>query len=230
VLITGYEDYPLVDGSAFLTESAFWAVHSMAVGVGGLNDVEGGFGVDVDDAEALCEQLLDHDRWPVFHVPLKSGATIHVIYRNLDGDMGLDFVLAHPDWPSDLQLAAVEGCFVGPGLSWPELTAIAEQPPTAADSAAGRLLMLLPAMGDANLPDHAAPTLAAALTRTTGAPDARRVADLLLYGNKPYWSPADWQRLADGAIVCDGGHSRRSTSSPHAFTADQAIIVTRALA
>ncbi|MEU8124325.1 hypothetical protein AB0C21_36920 [Spirillospora sp. NPDC049024] len=234
VLITGYEHYPLVDGSAFLTEPAFWAVHTMMVGAGGLNDLERSFGLDVDDAEALCEQLFGHDRWPVFAVPLQSGAIIHVIYRNLDGDMGMDYMLGHPDWRGDLQLAAVEGCFAGPGLSWPELTAIAHRPagPSApsALTPTDRLLLLLPALGDADLPDSAVSTLAAALTQATSTQDARRVAEILLYENRAYWAPAHWRQLVNGAIVCDGIHSRRSMNSPHAFTIDQAITITRALA
>lgn len=230
--ITGYEDDPLVNGSAFLTEPAFWAVHTMMVGAGGLNDLESSFGVDVDDAEALCEQLFDHDRWPVFTVPLQSGASLHVIYRNLDEDMGLDYVLGHPDWPGDLQLATVEGCFIGPGLSWQELTAIAHQPPATASplAVAGRLLMLLPALGDADLPDSAVSTLATALAQTTGTQEAQRVAEILLYETTAYWKPAHWRQDTNGAIVCDGPHSRRSTNSPHAFTIDQTITVTRALA
>lgn len=219
--ITGYEDDPLADGSELLDDPAFWAVHAGTVGAGGLEDVEGCFGVDVDDAEDMCERLFDHDRWPVFAVPLRGGASVRVVYRNLDGDMGLDYLVSRPGRARDLRLASVEGCFAGPGLCWDELAAIAEHPPAGDDDAlldpARRLLMLLPALGDAGLPGTAVPAVAAALAAATPAPDPTRIAELLLQDGGAYWEPARWGRLSDGALVCDGRHSLRGPENADAL-------------
>jgi hypothetical protein len=177
--------------------------------------------------------VFDYDHWPVFTVPLRSTGNVHIIYRNLDGDMGMDYVLTHPDWPHDLHLAAVEGCFIGPGLSWPELITIANQPPVSGNGAlldaSSRLLMLLPALGDAYLPDTAVLTVAAALSELTTSPEPARIAEILLHNNQAYWEPATWQELSNSAIVCDEPHSRRCLGASGAFTPDQAIAVTRAL-
>ena len=232
MLITGFADHPLTPTADLLLDPAFWALHTCQVGAAGLNDLEAAYGIDIDDAEALADTLFDHDAWPVLTVPLHHGAVIHTIYRNLDGDAGLDYVVAHPDWHQDLHLAAIEGSFVGPGLSWPELTAVADNPPAAATGrpreAAERLLLLLPALGDADLPDTAVPALSAALRRLTPAPDPDRTADILLHEAGAFWQPPTWRHLADGTIACDGPHSRRDPASPMAFTADEARHITHA--
>ncbi|TDE35695.1 hypothetical protein [Actinomadura sp. 6K520] len=233
MLITGYENHPLVDGSTLLTDPAFWAVHALMVGATGLDDPRRDFGVDTEDAEELDERLFDPDHWPVFTVPLHSGAALHVIYRNLADDMGLDYVLSGPAWPHDLWLAAVEGCFVGPGLSWHELITTAHQAPTSAPTSTAdssrRLLLLLPTLGDADLPDSAVPALTAALTHTTASPAPQHVAETLLRKNHAYWQPAHWTKLANGALVCDEYHSRRCPRHPRAFTPEQALAITQAL-
>ncbi len=234
MLITGFEDYPLVDGSHLLDDPVFWALHALQLGVIGLTDIEEAFGVDIGDAAEIENRVFDHDHWPVFTVPLRGPGNIHIIYRNLDGDMGLDYVLTHPDWPHDLHLAAVDGGFIGPGLSWPELTTIASHPPTPGagmpSDAARRLLILLPALGDADLPDTAVPTVAAALSELTTSPDPDHIAEILLHSAKAYWQPANWQQLNNGAIICDESHSPRCLGAPGAFTPAQAIAVTHTLA
>jgi hypothetical protein len=227
VLITGYEDHPLVDGTDLLAEPAFWETY-LGVGLG-----EDG-GADIDDVEELLDELMDHDHWPVFTVPLHHGAAIWVIHRNLDGDMGLDFVLSHPGWPEDLRLASIEGSFVGPGLSWPELTAIADNPPPDSHDGvvdpADRLLMLLPAVGDTDLPADAVEVLAAALIRNTAVTEPTRGAIALLHPHpRGFFEPATWQRLDNGALICNGRYSPRSVGHFFSFRLDQAIAVTHAL-
>lgn len=231
VLITGYEDHPLVDGAAFLNDPVFWAVHALMVGAAGLDDLRRDFGVEVEDAEELCEQLLEPGGWPVFTVPLRDGAAIRVVYRNLVDDMGLDYLFSCPDLPVDLLLAAVDGSFVGPGLSWHELISAARSVPVSAPAvdSAQRLLLLLPALGDADLSDSAVPDLASALTHITASPAPRRVAETLLHKNHAYWQPAHWTKLDNGALVCDEPHSRRCPQHPDAFTPDEALIITQAL-
>ncbi|GAA3181963.1 hypothetical protein [Nonomuraea roseoviolacea] len=235
MLITGFESHPLTESSHLLSDPVFWALHSCQIGADGLDDLEEAFGVDIVYAEELHGRVFDHDHWPVFTVPLRSTSNIHIVYRNLDGDMGLDYVLTHPGWPHDLHLATVDGNFIGPGLSWPELITIANRPPTSGRETlldpASRLLILLPALGDADLPDTAVPTVAAALSELTTSPQPARIAETLLRpNNHAYWEPATWQQLSNGAMVCDEPHSRRCPGASGAFTLEQAITVTRALA
>ena len=75
MLITGFEDYPLVDGSHLLDDPVFWALHALQLGVIGLTDIEEAFGVDIGDAAEIENHVFDHDRWPVFTVPCAAQAT-----------------------------------------------------------------------------------------------------------------------------------------------------------
>ncbi|MFF2573169.1 hypothetical protein [Streptomyces sp. NPDC058084] len=54
------------------------------------------FGEDGADAEVLSEVLFDPEHWPVFRVPAEDGPGAVVIYRNLDGDYGTDYLRTHP--------------------------------------------------------------------------------------------------------------------------------------
>ncbi|MEU2119801.1 hypothetical protein ABZ567_30110 [Streptomyces sp. NPDC016459] len=58
---------------------------------------------------------------------LHSGYVLHVVYRNFEGDHSVDDLLSHPDRTKAVTLAIDDGHFVGPGLSWPELEASADQ-------------------------------------------------------------------------------------------------------
>ncbi|MGW0885208.1 hypothetical protein [Streptomyces sp. NPDC002671] len=73
------------------------------------------FGADRDAALELCRVLYaDHER-PVFSVPLRSDHTIYVVYRNFDGERGVDYLIHHPTWPAAETLAVDDGHFMGPG-------------------------------------------------------------------------------------------------------------------
>lgn len=206
--IPGYEDGPLVQDSTYLDDPLFWPVH-LGTSLQGEDVQRAAFGADWDAAMELYRVLSSEREWPVFSVPLSSGHTIHVVYRNIEGDRGVDYLIHHPAWSAAETLAVDDGHFMGPGMAWPELLSAARQPATEGiDDPDARLLLLFPTLGDARLPDDAAATLTTALAALTSIEEPAEVAGMLLE-NQGQWSPARW-RLADGVWINDGGHSYRN--------------------
>ncbi|MEV5955463.1 hypothetical protein AB0M11_17125 [Streptomyces sp. NPDC051987] len=213
--IPGYEDGPLVHGSAYLDNPLFWPVH-LGSSLRGEDAQRAAFGADWDAAMELYRVLSSEREWPVFSVPLSSGHTIHVVYRNIEGDRGVDYLIHHPAWSAAETLAVDDGHFMGPGMAWPELLSAARQPATeGVDDPDARLLLLFPTLGDARLPDDAAVTLTTALAALTLIEEPADVASMLLE-NQGQWAPARW-RLANGVRVNDGGHSYRNPSNAFAL-------------
>lgn len=146
-----------------------------------------------------------------------------IVHRNFPDDPGTDYLITHPDWDRDVPLASLEGHFSGPGLSWPELIAVADSAPARAAGVrdpALRLLLLLPAFGDADVPvAEAVSRISGALT-AVGVPEsaAPEVAERLL--DHPFWDGPTWATqggspLSGGTTgpsplaVCDGRYSPR---------------------
>jgi hypothetical protein len=81
-----------------------------------------------------------------------------VIYRNLDDDYGTDYLITHPGRSHAEQIASWDGNFSGTGLTWPELTQIADNPSLADEGVqdtAPRLLLLLPLLTDPDVQETA---------------------------------------------------------------------------
>ncbi|WP_229877564.1 hypothetical protein [Streptomyces bluensis] len=78
--IPGYEDGPLVQGTAYLDDPFFWPVH-LGTCLRGEDARRAAFGADWDAAMELYRVLSAEREWPVFSVPLSSGHTIHVILQ-----------------------------------------------------------------------------------------------------------------------------------------------------
>ncbi|WP_432252739.1 hypothetical protein [Streptomyces sp. HNM1019] len=175
MLIKGYDVGPLVPGESLLLHPGFWSNYLLAMGSDGgcaERPVPEWFGEDGADADALSEVLFDPEHWPVFRVPAEDGPGAVVIYRNLDGDYGTDYLLTHPDSSYAQQIASWNGDFSGTGLTWHELIRIADSPFLADEGVqdtATRFLLLLPLLTDPNVPDTAAARLIDALT-AVGAP------------------------------------------------------------
>ncbi|MFI2210750.1 hypothetical protein [Streptomyces sp. NPDC020141] len=226
--IADYEDGPLVDGSGFLDLPLFWPCH-LGSGLVGEEAQEAALGPDWDDAQDLCSRMFDAEEWPVFTVGLRSGHAVHVVYRNREGDRGVDYLLMHPSWQEAVTLAVDDGHFRGPGLCWPELASAADQAaPTGVTDPDARLLLLFPMLGDAGVPESAAARLASALAALTLAEDPARLARLLLR-NQGQWESANWTRR-DGEWICDGSHSFRDPSNAFALTPAQTAAVSSAFA
>ncbi|MFI1249047.1 hypothetical protein ACH4TY_20485 [Streptomyces anulatus] len=182
MLIKGYRDGPLVAGESLLARPGFWSNHLLALcgdGACAERPVPEWFGDDGADVDALSEILFDPERWPVFRVPAEDGPGAVVIYRNLVGDYGTDYLLTHPDRGRAQRIVGREGDVSGIGLTWHELVRIADNPSTGAEGAqdgAVRLLLLLPLLADADLPEAAGERITAALTATCAPQDTAATA------------------------------------------------------
>jgi hypothetical protein len=123
---------------------------------------------------------------------------------------------------SVMTLAALEGGFQGPGLSWPELLVAAAQRDRAR-TRAERLLLLSPALGGGDLAHDAEDLVATAFTTIGGRPEHRRtVAGELLAASGRFWGAPAWT-WHEHHRVCLGGHSSRSLEAPasrHALIAE----------
>lgn len=120
MLIMGYDGGPLVAGESLLARPGFWSNYLMAMSGGGSSAAHADpecFGDDGADTDALSEVLLDPERWPVFRVPAEDGPGAVVIYRNLIGDYGIDYLLTHPGGSYAQRIASWEGCLSGTGLT-----------------------------------------------------------------------------------------------------------------
>ncbi len=213
--IPGYAGGPLVGGGAYLDEPLFWPVH-LGSCLRGEDAQRAAFGADWDAAMELYRALSAEREWPTYTVPLRSGHTIYVVYRNFDGDRGVDYLIHHPTWPAAETLAVDDGHFMGPGMAWPELLSAARQPSTkgVGDSDA-RLLLLFPTLGDALLPDDATTVLTSALSALTWIEEPAEVATMLLE-SQGQWELAHWE-LADGVRTNDGNHSFRNPANTFAL-------------
>jgi hypothetical protein len=106
--------------------------------------------------------------------------------------------------------------FMGPGTAWPELLSAARQPaPEGAGDTDACLLLLLPTLGDARLPDDAAVPLTAALAALTVIERPAEAAGILLENQGPR-EPVHW-RPADAVWINDGGHSYRNRCNAFAL-------------
>lgn len=187
VLIKGYGYGPLVAGEWLLERAGFWSNHLLAMcrfTSGETRPAPEWFGDDGADTDALSEVLQDDQAWPAFRLPFQGGHSVVIVYRNLIGDRGIDYLLTQPDWTRTEVLSSFDGDWYGPGLSWRDIFHIAETPdlttPGVGDAAA-RLLLLLPLLADDELPPEALARVNAALG-AVGAPEdsAQDTADHLL--------------------------------------------------
>ncbi|MFI6336478.1 hypothetical protein [Streptomyces sp. NPDC050535] len=182
------------------------------------------FGADEADVDAATEALYSaREVWPAYRIPLAGGHLLWTVHRNFPDDPGTDYLITHPDWDRDAPLASLEGHFSGPGLSWPELVAVADSAPARAEGVrdpALRLLLLLPAFGDADVPvAEAVSRIAGALTAVgVAARAAPAVARRLL--DHPFWDGPTWETRGESPLsggtagpsplaVCDGQYSPR---------------------
>lgn len=175
-MIQGYEDSPLVAGELLLGRPGFWSNHLMAMcadGTCAARPAPEWFGDDGADTDALSETLLDSERWPAFRVRAADGPGVVVVYRNLVGDYGIDYLITRAGRNYAQQNAGGEGHLPRGGLTWQELVRIADTPSRAAEGVqdpAARLLLILPLFSDLDIPSAARARTRAALT-AVGAPE-----------------------------------------------------------
>lgn len=236
--IPEYEDTDLVAAEGLLREPAFWFFHLMAT-LGDLDADPEEYGVDAAAYEAMTERLGDADQpWPVIRVPFGGGHTALVVYANYEDENDIEFRVRHPAWGRVGYLADFGPECTGPGLSWAELTTIADSVPLGASQDEGlldpaqRLLVLLPALGDAATPQDAWSIVARALV-SCGISEA--VADSFaqeLVGAGPDASGFEprWTVGADSPLpLCSSDLSPRRVPLALGITADQAQALAAAL-
>ncbi|MEU8496269.1 hypothetical protein AB0C86_06010 [Streptomyces lavendulae] len=155
---------------------------------------------------------------PVFTVPVADGLSLHVLYENAGEDAGVHYLISHPDWEHAEFLARDDGHRRGPGLSWPELIGAADNglPGGTTTDPDTRLLLLLPALGDADLPAEAGRRLAACLRSRLGAAEPGRLAAAVLR-RQGMAGRARWSTGAAGVRVDDGRYSFRNPGNRDAL-------------
>ncbi|NMO50699.1 hypothetical protein HH310_05755 [Actinoplanes sp. TBRC 11911] len=179
------DDSVLTDASSWIADELFWPAFLLSVG--GSKTAAVAFEADPADVEAYAEELHHTDSWPFIVLRLASGHRLYVLFRNFEEDAGWDYLLQPAGTDAVITLAALEGHFRGPAYSWGDLVLLANQPdPTR--SAAERLLLLLPAMGDADLPADAGQVIAAAFVAVGGRQQYQReVSRELLEASRRFW-------------------------------------------
>ncbi|MFD8524856.1 hypothetical protein ACFV2D_33235 [Streptomyces capillispiralis] len=182
MLIKGYDVGPLVPGESLLVHPGFWSNYLLAMcGDGGCPEspVPEWFGEDGADVDALSGVLFDPEHWPAFRVPAEDGPGAVVIYRNLDGEYGTDYLLTRPDGSHAEHIASRDEDFSGTGLTWHELIGIADSPSLADEGVqdtATRFLLLLPLLTDPDVPETASARLVTALTAVGAPQDTASIA------------------------------------------------------
>jgi hypothetical protein len=229
VQIPGYEGGPFSHQPELLGEHLFWVGHlHNCYGSEDVEELIGGR--DMREAGDLQSRLLADDSWPVFTVPLAGHHRLYVIYRAFEEDEGIDYLLHHPDWAAAERLAADEGHFMDPGLSWAELIAAADNglPGGSTTDAHARLLLLLPAFGDDAVPDDGVERLTAALRSRTRVEVPERLAEALLEDQAP-WGPVHWAIAEGGYRINDGRYSYRNPANRFAWPAARLARAAKAL-
>ncbi|WP_331740877.1 hypothetical protein [Streptomyces sp. NBC_01006] len=245
MLIKGFENAPLVAGEELLALPGFWAAYLMWLSQTEEHDASlYPFGVDGADADAACDALGDEDHWPVIRIPFDDGHTVIVLGSNCPDDPETEYFITHPEWGRHGHLATVSGHQAGPGLSWRELHHIARTPDLNAPgihAEYARLLLLLPALGDQDLPEDAAAVVGGALAQA-GVPTALAPhLAVALLADHPLWEPAEWTLPATsplsasqepflGILHCDGYTSPRcATRLAQGITREQSNRLAHAL-
>ncbi|GGN36281.1 hypothetical protein FHR83_006342 [Actinoplanes campanulatus] len=178
--IPGYDGGPLDDGGALLGAAAFWPAHLGPHLMDPMEDVAALFGIPFDEVEAAYRRLTDHAAWPVFTFDTGRDARLAVVYRNLDEDEGVDYLLV-PDGADAITVATDEGGAFGRGLTWDEVAALAARQPEPIIGA--RLLLLLaPMIVHFEAPDSDVVARLADALRTAGVPGpAQPIAERILH-------------------------------------------------
>ncbi len=231
VRIAGYHDGPFSLSPELLDERLFWMGHLSSCAEGGAGELMFGSGYAWADHQAYQQRLWQRAEWPVFTIPLPAGHQLHVVYRAVPDEAGVDYLVNHPNWERAELLARDDGHFMGPGLSWPDLIAAADNGlpgGTVADPHA-RLLLLLPVFGDTAAPPEAVDRLAAALRARLSSQAATPLAKAMLEA-QGLTGPVRWAAAEDGTRINDGRYSFRNPANDFALPSDRLARVSAALA
>ncbi|MBO3740137.1 hypothetical protein [Actinoplanes flavus] len=209
----GVDSSVLTDGSWLLDQPGFW-----------MSLVDGFTGADLwpdldvlDDITVLYERIRESGTWPVLQV---TDHLAVIVWHGYDDEGGIDYVILPPGTGRCLSIAAVEGHGHGPGLSWPEAMRAVDH--GRLGTPAQRLLLLLPAVGDADTPPAAIDLVVSAL-RELVAPEAES-GDLHQAAEEMLDSDVTWS--TGDTATCEADHAPRGTGG---LPPAELALITRAL-
>jgi hypothetical protein len=206
------EVIPLVDGEPLLAREGFWAAYYFAQGMCVEEDgdiVFPSFEVSEEIVHEALGDLADPEAWPVFTVPVSDSAEICVVARNYAEDYGFDYLVCREGLEPSIQVAALEGCGYGPGISWHELRGIVDRAPDPLRRAQA-MLLLAPMYGDADHVEEACSAFEQALASVGGNRDSGRLAEYL--GSDGVEGQPTWRHDEKGVLWREGrGPGPRST-------------------
>lgn len=225
------QDRELVASEDLARDPAFWLAHLLLT-MGDPGEAVEPYGVDTSVYDEMVERLGDHEQpWPVLRVCFGGGHTAYAVYANWEDQNDVDFFVRHPSWGRLGHLGQCGADEAGPGLSWTELLALAastQEHGEGLTNPSERLLLLLPMLGDADMPAEARAIVASALSHC----GIRATDDLAttLLGEPDSTSEPHWTRTADNPIaVCSSPYSPRQVPLALGITPDQAQALATAL-
>ncbi|MFC8953217.1 hypothetical protein ACFT8P_11290 [Streptomyces sp. NPDC057101] len=227
------QDCELVAGEDLARDPAFWLAHLLLTR-GAPGDSAEPYGVHEAAYDAMVDRLSDPEQpWPVLRVAFGGGHTAYAVYASGEDEDDVDFFVRHPAWGRLGHLGQCGADEAGPGLSWTELLALATSTPEGGEGLTDpseRLLLLLPMLGDADMPGDAPETVARALSRCgIRAAAATGLATALLEGRGPAGGPR-WITSGESPIaVCSAPYSPRRVPLALGITPDQARALATAL-
>ncbi|WP_406076240.1 hypothetical protein [Streptomyces virginiae] len=227
------QDRELVAGEELARDPAFWLAHLMLT-IGDPGEPSEPYGVDASAYDEMVERLGDPDLpWPVLRLRFDGGHTAYAVYANEEDENNVEFFVRHPRWGRLGHLGQCGADDALPGLSWTELVTLATS--TQGDGEgltdpSERLLLLLPMLGDADLPAEAPDTVARALAHCGIRADAAGELAATLVGEPdpaggPRWAVTD----ANPIPVCSAPYSPRRVPLALGITPDQAHALAAAL-
>ncbi|MEV6602450.1 hypothetical protein AB0M36_37215 [Actinoplanes sp. NPDC051346] len=214
----------LSDGTWLLERQAFWASLLYDAADEELLDALFGSGEGTwltDQIDELWKEIEQSGRWPVLRFGTQTGDFALAIWHVADETEGHDFVVLPGDGRC-ISVAAVAAHSYGPGLSWPEAKRLIGR--GTLGSAAQRLLLLVRALGDTDMPTDVVGRVAEALLAVGDAAcskeTAMEAAQQLVTGREVRWS------VQDDVLICDSEYAARR---PGGLPPEDLVNVTQAL-
>jgi hypothetical protein len=209
----------LTDGGWLLERQEYW--YGLVDGCADPDLVIALFGDHHDALLELDQSIRDSGRWPVLRIESDHGDVAVVWWHGFDFEGGSDYLVLPTGSGRALRVASDQGHGDGPGLSWPEVNQLARR--GRLGTPAQRLMLLLPALGDADVPETAIEVVAQAALEVSDLVDDAAATDM---ARQLVDSDARWTRHGD-ALICDDEYSPRSLGR---MTEEDLRLVTRTLA
>ncbi|MER7929153.1 MULTISPECIES: hypothetical protein [unclassified Streptomyces] len=227
------QDCELIASEDLAREPAFWLAHVLLT-MGDPGESAEAYGVAASAYDAMVDRLGDPEQpWPVLRVCFDGGHTAYAVYANWEDENSVDFFIRHPNWGRLGHLGQCGADEAGPGLSWTELLALAMSTHEGSEGLTDpseRLLLLLPMLGDADMPGEARDTVAGALSRCGIRADAASDLAATLLGEQDSAGGVRWTPTGDNPIaVCSSPYSPRQVPLALGITQDQARALATAL-